>query len=77
MGTELVKGLIARRHQVFRLAPSAEAVQRVRRAGAVPVVGDLLEPGRWQDEVGADWVFHLPPHPAFGSWSRAEGIMGA
>ena len=79
-GTEVVKGLIARGHQVFGLAPSAEAAQRVRRAGAVPVVGDLLEPGQWQDEVGAVWVFHLLPHPASGSrvsWSRAEGIMRA
>jgi nucleoside-diphosphate-sugar epimerase len=24
-------------------------------------MGELLTPGRWQDEVAADWVFHLPP----------------
>jgi nucleoside-diphosphate-sugar epimerase len=40
-----------------------EAAERVRRAGAVPVIGDLLKPGPWQDEAAADWVFHLPPHP--------------
>ena len=31
-------------------------------------MGDLLEPGRWQDEAAADWVFHLPPH----DWSAAR-----
>jgi nucleoside-diphosphate-sugar epimerase len=66
IGTELVKVLLARGHQVFGLTPCAEAAQRVRRAGAVPVIGDLLEPGRWQDEAAADWVFHLPPDPAGG-----------
>jgi nucleoside-diphosphate-sugar epimerase len=60
IGTELVKVLVARRHRVFGLTPSLEAAERVRRAGAVPVMGDLLEPGQWQDEAGADWVFHLP-----------------
>jgi nucleoside-diphosphate-sugar epimerase len=43
-----------------------EAAQRLRHAGAVPVMGDLHEPGRWQDEAAADWVFHLPPHPLDG-----------
>ena len=39
----------------------------MRVAGAVPVMGNLLEPGQWQDEAAADWVFHLPPHPV---WER-------
>jgi nucleoside-diphosphate-sugar epimerase len=36
----------------------------MRRIGAVPVIGDLLTPGRWQDEAAAEWVFHLslPAH---------------
>lgn len=66
IGVELIKVLTARGQQVFGLAHSAEAAQRVRRAGAVPVMGDLLEPGRWQDEAAADWVFHVPPHPVRG-----------
>jgi nucleoside-diphosphate-sugar epimerase len=61
LGVELVKVLVARGHPVFGLAQCAEAAGRVRRAGAVPVMGDLLEPGQWQDEAAADWVFHLPP----------------
>lgn len=60
LGTELVKVLRARGHQVFGLTQSADGAERLRRAGAVPVIGDLLHPGRWQDEVSANWVFHLP-----------------
>ena len=77
IGTELVKVLVARGHQVFGLAPSVAAAQRVRRAGAVPVMGDLLVPGKWQDEAAADWVFHLPPHAGcrpFGIGGRATSI---
>jgi nucleoside-diphosphate-sugar epimerase len=64
VGAELVKVLVARGHQVFGLARCPEAAQRLRHAGAIPVMGDLLEQGQWQDEAAADWVFHLPPHPA-------------
>jgi nucleoside-diphosphate-sugar epimerase len=80
IGTELVKVLRARGHQVFGLAQSVEAAHRVRRAGAIAVMGDLLEPGQWQDEAAADWVFHLPPHPVCGprmTRRRAESIARA
>jgi len=66
IGSELVKVLVASRHRVFGLADSVEAAERVRRAGGVPVMGDLLEPGSWQDEAAADWVFHVPPHAVYG-----------
>ncbi|MEO8077900.1 MAG: NAD(P)-dependent oxidoreductase [Acidobacteriota bacterium] len=66
IGTKLVKVLVALGHQVFGLARCAGAAERVRRAGAIPVMGDLLEPGQWQDEAAADWVFHLPPHLTHG-----------
>jgi nucleoside-diphosphate-sugar epimerase len=71
IGTELVKVLTSRGHQVVGLTQSRATAQRVRHAGAVAVVGDLLEAGRWQDEAAADWVFHLPPHPVAG-WRRAS-----
>jgi uncharacterized protein len=67
IGTELVKLLVARGHTVLGLTRSLEAAERVRRAGAMAVLGDLREPGQWQDEAPADWVFHLPPHPLNGS----------
>ncbi len=70
IGTELIKALKARRHEVFGLTWSLDAAQRVRNAGATPVMGNVLEPGQWQDEAAADWVFHLPPHPREGAWSK-------
>ena len=63
IGAALVKVLIARGHQVFGLADSMEAAQRLRRVGAVPILGDLREPGGWEDEAATDWVFHIPPLP--------------
>jgi nucleoside-diphosphate-sugar epimerase len=53
---------VARGHQVFGLTHSDKAAEIVRRAGGIPIAGDLREPGRWQDETCARWVFHLPPH---------------
>jgi nucleoside-diphosphate-sugar epimerase len=73
LGTELVKVLTARGHQVFGLATSVEAAHHVRRAGAVPVMGDLSEAGQWQDEAAADWVFHLPPCPRHRSRVTRRG----
>jgi hypothetical protein len=66
IGAALVKVLVSRGHRVFGLAQSLDEADRVRRAGAVPVIGDLLKPGRWQDEAAADWVFHLPSHGLYG-----------
>jgi nucleoside-diphosphate-sugar epimerase len=67
VGLELVTLLAVRGHQVFALTPSSDAAQRVRRAGGIPVMGNLSEPGRWQDEAAAEWVFHAPPYPLRGS----------
>jgi nucleoside-diphosphate-sugar epimerase len=64
LGTELVKLLASRGHRVLALTPSVEGAETMRRIGAVPVIGDLLTPGRWLDEAAAEWVFHLslPAH---------------
>ena len=70
-GAELISALVARGHQVFALTRSVESARIVRGSGAVAVIGDLLTPGRWQDEAAADWVFHLPsPQPAHPIWTR-------
>jgi nucleoside-diphosphate-sugar epimerase len=66
VGTELIKVLVARGHEVSGLAYSLEAAERVRHAGATAVIGDLAAPGPWQDEAQADWVFHLTPYPFDG-----------
>jgi uncharacterized protein len=63
LGTELVKLLVSRGHRVVALTRSVEGAEAMRRTSAVPVTGDLLTPGRWQDEAAADWVFHLSPPP--------------
>jgi nucleoside-diphosphate-sugar epimerase len=80
IGTELVKRLVARGHHVIGLAASAEAAERIRRAGATAVLGDPLVPGRWLDEAAADWVFHLPSYSLDGdrlSHRRAAWIARA
>jgi len=86
IGAELVRVLVARGHQVFGLTQSVKAAARLRRAGAIAVMGDLLEAGRWRDEAAAGWVFHLPPCPAGGlrlgrrraaSIARARVVMDA
>ena len=77
VGTELVKALVARGSHVFGLAQTLDGAERVRRAGATPVIGNLLEPGQWRDAAAADWVFHLPPHPRerqHVTWTRAASI---
>jgi hypothetical protein len=79
IGTELVKVLVARGSQVFGLAQTLVAAERVRRAGATPVIGNLLEAGPWQDAAATDWVFHLPPHARECqrervTWTRATAI---
>jgi hypothetical protein len=51
--------------------------RRTRHAGAAPVLGDLLEPGGWQDEAAADWVFHLPDSPAPTRMSMDAHLLDA
>ena len=76
IGTQLIRVLVARGYQVFGLARSVESTRHLRRAGAIAIRGDLLEPGQWQDEAAADCVFHIPPcMPARARlWRRAERI---
>ncbi len=69
IGSELIRILTANGHRVSGLVRTADAAERVRRAGAVPIMGDLREPGMWQDEAAADWVFHLPPRPISRRWA--------
>lgn len=86
IGLQLVKVLVERGHRVFGLADSMAAAERVRRAGGVSVVGHMLEPGPWQDQAVADWIFHLPPHSMDGprvtrrraaAMARARVLMDA
>ena len=76
IGTELVKELTGRGHHVLGLAGSTDEAARLRRVGATAVMGDLLVPGSWQDEAGADWVFHLPPQQSY-PWHLTQGRASA
>lgn len=76
IGTELVKELAGRRHRVLALAGSTDEAERLRRIGAIPVLGNLLVPGSWQDEAAADWVFHLPAHQSY-PWPPTESRAAA
>jgi uncharacterized protein len=78
IGRALVRVLARQGHRVLALAGTAAAVERVRSIGAVPVLGDLSNPGPWQDEAGADWVFHVPPYPERGKYlgqTRVGSVM--
>jgi nucleoside-diphosphate-sugar epimerase len=69
--SELVRVLIADGYQVVALCPTLEMACHVKRIGAASVVGDVLEPGQWQDEAAADCVFYFPD--SFAS-ERAYGM---
>jgi nucleoside-diphosphate-sugar epimerase len=79
LGTELITVLVNAGHQVTGLAESAAAAQRVRRAGATAVIGNLQTSGQWQDEASTDWVFRLPPSPLGARLTRRriESIAAA
>jgi hypothetical protein len=54
-------------HQVRVLTRNARSLESWERAGVLPVVGDLLSPGPWQEEAAAsEWVVHLAQPLTFG-----------
>ncbi|WP_309889072.1 NAD-dependent epimerase/dehydratase family protein [Archangium sp.] len=55
-------------YQVRVLTRNARSLASWERAGVLPVVGDLLSPGPWQEEAAAsEWVVHLAQPLTFGS----------
>ncbi|MBB6733229.1 NAD-dependent epimerase/dehydratase family protein [Cohnella zeiphila] len=60
VGSRFVPRLLQRGHRVTALVRDAGRAEPLRRMGAEPVEGDLLEPGGWADTLqGADTVVHL------------------
>ncbi len=60
VGRSLVTHLVASGHRVTSLARSASGAETVRRLGAEPVQGDVLDPVSLDTLVaGAEWVFHV------------------
>jgi hypothetical protein len=64
LGTELIPRPAFRGPRGLALTRSVEGAEARRGLDAVRVIGEMLTPGRWQDEAAADWAIHLSPPPA-------------
>jgi hypothetical protein len=76
IGRELIRRAVHSGYKVRALARSQRAGDALQKLGASPITGDLLWPGRWQeDAASADALIHLAQPQAFGgrvTQSRAE-----
>lgn len=63
VGSRLIALLVSRGWQVKALARSPEAMEAVRRAGAIPVQGDLTDASALHSGMaGCEAVFHVAAH---------------
>lgn len=63
VGSRLIALLVSRGWQVKALARSPEAMEAVRRAGAIPVQGDLTHASALRSGMeGCEAVFHVAAH---------------
>ena len=71
--------LLPPRVRVLALSSSADRVAALRRAGAVPLLGNLDEPSTLGRLAGlADWVLHLAPPPSSGERdTRTRALLQA
>ena len=76
IGTELVKALIARGHQVFGLAPSAEAAERVRRRRRRRRAGRSARTGSVAGRGGGGLGLSSPTPPGVGTAPHAHTRRG-
>jgi nucleoside-diphosphate-sugar epimerase len=74
LGHHLVRRLVDEGHQVVALARSADAAASLRAMGAISVLGDLREPGRWMHTLaGIDTIIHAgAPVEFWGEWQSFE-----
>ncbi len=76
IGAVVVRQALAQGRRVQVVTRSAGGAERVRSAGAEPVLGDLAEPGPWMEAArSAGAVLHLAQPETFGariSRARAE-----
>lgn len=67
IGVATVKQLLAAGHAVQVLTRSEAGAARVAAMGAVPVIGDILQPGVWQQTAAqAGAVIHLAQPETYG-----------
>jgi nucleoside-diphosphate-sugar epimerase len=71
--------LLRARYRVFALTSQPARCAELRAAGAVPVLGDLDQPGSLRRLAGlAPRILHLAPPPATGAQdSRTRALLGA
>ena len=68
IGTEFVKAALAAGHQVQVLTRSQKSAERIKASGALPVLGNILEPGDWQQVAAkSQVVFHLAQPETYGA----------
>ncbi|HEV8321069.1 MAG TPA: NAD-dependent epimerase/dehydratase family protein [Myxococcota bacterium] len=68
IGAAFVRRAVAAGHAVQALARTAQSAQKLRAAGAAPVLGDLGDPGGWREAAAAaDGVVHLAQPETFGA----------
>jgi nucleoside-diphosphate-sugar epimerase len=66
IGTELLP-LVAAEYQTKVVVRSTTSAEKARRMGAIPVMGDILWSGAWQQEAKqADYIIHLAQPLTFG-----------
>jgi nucleoside-diphosphate-sugar epimerase len=73
MNIELIEILVALGHRVLGVVRDPAGAERVRRAGAAAIVGDLLKPGRLQGETPADAPRSRECHRLTGAPHRLPG----
>jgi nucleoside-diphosphate-sugar epimerase len=67
IGRSVVQHAIAAGHQVDVLTRSEKSSERIRQAGATPIIGDLGQRGPWQEAVGkAQMIIHLAQPETYG-----------
>ena len=78
IGTEVIRTLVNERPdlRVLAIARSESSAERLRALGATSVLGDLTQPGAWQDSLReSDYLIHAaqPPVDFSKRLSRAMG----
>ena len=78
IGSEFVRQAVRAGQRVQVLTRSDRSAERIRDLGAVPVAGDLLQPGPWQRTAAeAEAVVHLAQPETYGgrvTRKRAESF---
>src|SRR5438105_2139843 len=68
IGSAFVGRALAAGYVVYGLTRSESGADRLRHAGAEPVIGDLAAPGTWLDRVrDCEFIAHLAQPETYGA----------